>query len=246
MSRIGSVGVSSCVAVALMGIAHVAFAQDPPAPVDPAAAPPPPVAQQSASRAGSTFDGPGVDFGARLGYAVPLGSIDSGDKTSDTFSGAIPVILEVGYRFNANITVGALFQYGVAQVKDQNPCGTNGVTCSGSIVRLGVEALYNFNLEGTFTPWAGIGTGYEWMGVSAEQGSQSASVGAHGFEFVNLQAGGDFRLGPQFMLGPFAALSVGQYSTVTTDGGGMSSSTDIPNKAIHEWLQLGVRGRFGI
>jgi hypothetical protein len=49
------------------------------------------------------------------------------------------------------------------------------------------------------------------------------------------------------MLGPFLGVSIGQYSTVTVDGTGVASmSMDIANKAIHEWGQFGVRGRFGL
>jgi hypothetical protein len=245
MSRIMSGIVSSFVSVAVCCVvAAPAFAQDPPA-AEPAAMPPP-VAQQPAS-APLGMDGPGLDLGVRVGYALPLGSIDEGDKTSDTFSGAIPLVLEAGYRLNANFTIGALFQYGIAQVKDTDPCGTTGVSCSGSIVRLGIEALYNFNLDGPVTPWVGLGTGYEWMSVSAEGGGQNLTAGAHGFELATIHAGGDYRLSRQLALGLFASLSIAQYSTISVEGTGVpSQSMDITNKAIHEWLQIGVRGKFGI
>jgi opacity protein-like surface antigen len=245
MSRIVSVIVSSFVAVAVLCvIAAPAFAQDPPA--EPPVAPPP-VAQQPASQTQSPLDQPGLDLGVRLGYALPFGNTGGEQKLSDGFSGVIPLVLEAGYRINANFTVGALFQYGLAQVKENANTNCGGaVSCSGSVVRLGVEALYNFNLDMPLTPWAGIGTGYEWLSLSQSAGGQSASSGTRGFEFVTLHAGGDYRVTPQFALGPFLSFSIARYSTASIEGGGMSMSGDITDKKMHEWLQIGVRGRFGI
>src|SRR5262245_10067895 len=115
MSRVVSGVVSSFVAVVVSALgAAPAFAQDPPAP-EPAAAPPP-VAQQTAVPAGGVFDKPGFDFGLRLGYGLPLGNTAGDNKLSEGVSGVIPVVLEAGYRVNADFTVGALFQYGFGQI----------------------------------------------------------------------------------------------------------------------------------
>jgi hypothetical protein len=245
MSRVVLVVVSSFVAIAVNSIilAGSAFAQDPPA------TQPPPVAQQTASSAASVFEQPGFDFGARLGYALPFGNTDGDDKLSDGVSGAVPVVLEVGYRLNANFTVGALFQYGIAQVKsnDTTGCNASGVDCSGSVIRLGVEGIYNLDLDAPLRPWVGISTGYEWFGITASAGGQSASASAKGFEFVTLHAGGDYRMSPNFALGPFVSFSLAQYGSATIELPGSGSATmDLTDKKMHEWLQLGVRGRFGI
>ena len=132
MSRTVSCVVSGCLAVAVHAILVApAFAQDPPA-TDPSTAPPP-VAHQTAASAASVFDQPGFDFGVRLGYALPFGGLDGDDDVSEGVSGAVPVVLEAGYRLNSNFTIGALFQYGIMQVKenDTTGCNTPGVGCSG-------------------------------------------------------------------------------------------------------------------
>jgi len=245
MSRVVLVVVSSFVAIAVNSIilAGSAFAQDPPA------TQPPPVAQQTASSAASVFEQPGFDFGARLGYAVPFGKTDGNDNLSDFLSGAIPVVLEAGYRLNADFTIGALFQYGFARIKSNGDfdCSAAGIDCSARILRLGIEGIYNLNLAGPVTPWVGLGTGYEWFSFSASGPGGEASAGANGFEFVTVHAGGDYRLAPNFALGGFVSLSLAQYKTVSAEIPGMpSTSMDITDKKMHEWLQLGVRGRFGI
>ena len=170
--------------------------------------------------------------------------------SSDFLSGAIPVVLEAGYRLNADFTVGALFQYGFARIKSGNAfdcSGASGVDCSARILRLGIEAIYNLNLGTPVTPWVGLGTGYEWFSFSASGPGGEASAGARGFEFVTLHAGGDYRLAPNFALGGFVSFSLAQYATTSVElPGAPSTSMDITDKRMHEWLQLGVRGRFGI
>lgn len=245
MSRIMSGIVSSLFAVAVCcAVAAPAFAQDPPA-AEPAAAPPP-VAEQSAARA-SGLDNPGVDLGVRVGYALPFGNFNGDDKVSDNLSGAIPLVLEAGYRINANFTVGALFQLGIAQVKenDTTDCG-GGVNCSAKVWRAGVEALYNFNLDSVVTPWVGLGVGYEWMTLSVSAGGLEGSATIKGWEFATLHVGADYRVTPQLALGPFASFSLAQYSSASMEAGGVSQSMDLMDKKMHEWLQLGVRGKFGI
>jgi hypothetical protein len=253
--------VSSFVAVALScAFGSLAFAQPAGAPpaVPPPGAPPAeppagapaaeplPIAQQSSS-APAALDKPGFDFGARLGYALPFGNTNGTEKLSDGFSGAIPIVLEAGYRLNPNITLGALFQYGFAQVKDNNTTGCGGaVDCSGHIIRLGIEGIYNFNLDSVLTPWVGLGVGYEWMGISLSSGGQSGSLTAKGLEFLTLHVGGDYRMSSQLALGPFLSFSLAQYSSATLEAGGTSMSMDLTDKKMHEWLQIGVRGKFGI
>ena len=47
---------------------------------------------------------------------------------------------------------------------------------------------------------------------------------------------------PQVALGPFFSFSLGRYSTVYSD----NTSMELPDKRMHEWLQIGVRGRIGL
>jgi opacity protein-like surface antigen len=186
---------------------------------------------------------PGADLSVRTGYALPFGKAD-GDAMaiSSSISGAVPIVVEGGYRVNAQFTVGAMFQYGFAQTKNCD----SGASCSASSTHLALEGIFRPQIGSAFAPWLGLGTGYEWLSMSASAGGQSVSAGAHGFEFLILQAGGDIQVAPQFNLGPFVMFSLGQYQTETADIYGTSGSADIQNKALHEWLQFGIRGTFSI
>jgi opacity protein-like surface antigen len=197
-------------------------------------------------------DRPGFDLGVRAGYAIPFGKA-TGSATAnlnDTLN-AIPLVLEAGYRFNSAFTAGVLFQYAIGQWKENSTtgCGSNGLSCSASVVRLGAEAIYHF-APGRFAPWGGLGFGYEWLNTDLSMGSDSLKGTVRGFELLTLQAGGDFRLAPQFVLGPFLSFSIGRYEAFSLDAtpgvGVTSGSGDITNTAIHEWLQFGVRGTFNL
>lgn len=205
----------------------------------------------------------GFSLAARVGYGFPMGNVAS-DSTAtlaltDDFSGEVPLWLDVGYRFGRNFFVGAYFQYSFAFVKSstafvasqigQAVCLVPGVSCSGSDVRLGAEIQYSFSPEASFQPWAGIGFGYEWTNLSASASGVEASLQYHGFEFFNLQVGGDFKVSEAFAMGPYVAFSLGQYDTITVSATGQpSQSIDIPSsaKSTHEWLQFGVKGTFNL
>jgi len=205
----------------------------------------------------------GFSLAARVGYGFPMGNVAS-DSTAtlaltDDFSGEVPLWLDVGYRFGRSFFVGAYFQYSFAFVKSstafvasqvgQAVCELPGVSCSGSDVRLGAELHYIFSPEASFQPWAGIGFGYEWTNLSASAPGVEATLQYRGFEFLNLQVGGDFKVSDAFALGPFVAFSLGQYDTIVLSATGQpSQSLDIPSnaKSTHEWLQVGVKGTFNL
>lgn len=212
---------------------------------------PPPVVPQPAT-APTRRDNPGLDLGVRLGYARPFGSsfgdTAGDDKLRDLVSSAVPLALEAGYRVNAGFTVGAFFQYGVMQV-EANPYSGCGpvISCSGYLVRVGVEGIYNFNLDFALTPWVGVGAGYEWFHISSSGNGQSAAITARGFELVTVQAGGDVRVAPGFAVGPYVSLSLARYATASFGAPGFAgTSTFDGDNGLHEWLQLGVRGRFSL
>jgi len=189
-----------------------------------------------ASRQGgmnSVIEHPGFDLGVRLGYAIPFGDVFQNAGLADGLSGAIPFVLEAGYRFNPNVTAGLLFQYAFGQPKN---CPDS---CSASIVRFGAEAIYSFRTGNMLDPWLGAAIGYEWLNTS-ETGTPDAQFS--GVEFLTLQGGADYRMGPQFALGPFLSFSIARYGSASSGG----TSVDIPQTAMHEWLQLGVRGTFNL
>jgi opacity protein-like surface antigen len=225
-------------AVTVLSVGSVAFAQQSP-----------PSPQQPPSSGGGA-----IEFGARVGFGVPLGSEGrtAGDTASnnlsDDLSAVLPLWLDVGYRINPNVYVGAFFQYAFGFINnDQNPmCSQSGVSCSASDIRLGANVHYHFSPGQPFDPWFGLGVGYEWLKLGVSATGNSADVTAGAIEFANLQLGGDFMVSPTFSCGPFVSFSLGQYQSIKVSGGGMSINMDITDKAMHEWLLFGFKGAFDI
>jgi hypothetical protein len=191
----------------------------------------------------------GLDLGLRIGYAIPFGDIDgtAGNSLSSSVSGAIPFVLEAGYRFTPVLTAGVLLEYAFGQVNDAGTgCGTANVSCSASMTQLAVEGLFYIPFHAPFVPWVGLATGYEWASLDVSGNLATGSFAVRGAEFITLQAGGDFLVAPRFALGPFLSYSIGRYATNSTRINNTTVTNDIANPSTHEWLQLGVRGTFGL
>jgi opacity protein-like surface antigen len=225
-----------------------------------------PLALSLVALAGSAFaDGPtasGIEVGLRTGYSLPLGNVrgdstttqggttvtESSEALSDVVKGRVPIWIDAGYRINGNLYVGAFFQYGIMFVNtDKSPgCNQSGVSCSAHDIQFGLNAHYHLMPESQFDPWGGVGIGYESVSSSVSGNGQSGDGGDSGFQFVNLQLGADYKVMPNFGVGPFLSFSVGQYTSESGSFNGMTISQDIQSKALHEWLTIGLRGAYDI
>ena len=192
----------------------------------------------------------GPEVAVRAGLALPFGQVQGGmDQNLDRFvSTAIPLGISAGYRVDPTLFFGLRFHYAFPQIK--NPAGNcDNVSCDGSGVQLGVEAIYRFMPESKLAPWVGLAGGYEWW--TADYFTSNAGIGASlgGFQGL-LQAGGDVRVAPQVVLGPFVEVSTGRFDSrtdrVRIGNSTSATDTDIADTAWHTWVTLGVRGAFGL
>jgi len=181
----------------------------------------------------------GFTLGLRLGYAGPVGDGAKDQPMSDVVAGAIPFQVDGLYRVTPQIAVGGYLSYGFGMLNSDlsDSCDAAGIDCSVSQTRIGIEGTYTFTqVSGKFVPWAGIGIGYEWLTQEMSVSGLSASADAGGWEYANLQVGGDYMFSKLFGLGPYVTYSFGQYNNV--------EGSDIPEKAMHSWWNIGVRGKF--
>jgi hypothetical protein len=185
----------------------------------------------------------------KVAYAVPVGNV-WGSSTwdefgyhpawpmSDTWTGAVPLGVGGRYRFTPGLSAGVYFQWGPAFVTSSGTSGVAGT--SGYDMRVGIEAVYGFLPDASWNPWVSLGTGWEWTQVSG----QGASVTPNGWEFLNVQAGVDYRLSPTFALGPYLGFVGGNYTNITATGTSEGWGGAIPSggRAFHGWIQFGVKG----
>lgn len=206
----------------------------------------------------------GFELGARLGYGIPMGKgVDEPDGAMSTgIKGMIPLQLDLGYRVIPSLTVGGYVMYGFGLIGDDSQAfcdrleasGTDA-SCHTSDVRVGAQVHYHIAPRQQTDPWIGAGLGYEWLsfGLDASSGGSSLEISStvKGFEFVNLQGGVDFRAAKGLGIGPFLSFTLAQFDSRSSSCSGACTDItfmngDIPNKALHQWLLLGVRGSFVI
>lgn len=194
----------------------------------------------------------GFQFATRTGYMIPFGRAAGtpGSAMGDTFSGQVPLILDVGWKVRPHFFFGGYLGLGVGGAAGASGriCNQDNLGCVAASVRLGIEAQYQFAPASATNPWIGYGIGIESTGVrGGRSGDQDAddppsySVDATGWELAHLMAGLDFRLSKWIGLGPIADFSLAEYTTLTTTQNGATAGGAVTSHALHEWLLVGVR-----
>jgi opacity protein-like surface antigen len=187
-------------------------------------------------------DRTGFTLGARAAYGFPLGDVggaddDANDAFDNFVDNAYPLWLELNYRFGPSFEAGAYFQYAFLNLGDD--FGGD----DGSDLRLGLQLNYIFTPGGSLSPWIGVGGGFEWLrgDTDLDPGNldELDDTAIDGWDLM-VQGGLDFHVADRFTIGPFATLTFGQFGDIEIN----DESTNIDDKAWHEWLQLGVRATF--
>jgi hypothetical protein len=171
----------------------------------------------------------------RLAFGAPLGnSVSNTPAGTDALVG-FPIWVDVGYRFLRHYYVGGFVEWAILLVP--NTCPN---TCYDT--RFGIEAEYHGE-SARSDPWFGVGAGYEIF----HAGGNGDTLVYRGWELLNLEGGIDF-FGDRkaFGVGPFMAVSFGQYDHVHTTAGNTGGSADVQNIALHEWVILGARGQYNL
>src|SRR5947209_2774237 len=176
----------------------------------------------------------GPEIGLRVGYTVPFGDV-AGDGTGgslamkDSFSGGVPLQIDLGYRFTPAVSAGVYGGYGFL-IPTNCPDTSE---CSGHNFRLGIGLQFHLAPEAGLDPWIGVGAGYEWLNLKVSSQGQSQDLDVRGFEFGHVDLGADFAVAPGFKFGPFASFSIGQYDKASTGGALGSASGDVAEKKMH-------------
>jgi hypothetical protein len=191
----------------------------------------------------------GFVLSARLGVGFPGGEISddlgaAGEPVSPSLDELvewkIPLWFELGYRFNPRIWMGLFLEAAAAEVEDRL-CPT-GRECDAYDLRLGLDLQFHLAPRATVDPWLGFGFAVELL-VVEETGGAAGDGGTTfaGIEFPLVEGGLDVELSPRFSLGPWAAVSLGQFTSRTTELGGSDRRDPIDDRALHWWYQGGVK-----
>lgn len=177
----------------------------------------------------------GISVGARVAWAFPAGTLLADSSLGSSFSGVLPLQLDLLYRFDRHFSAGFYLAYAPGFTKN---CPL-GDSCSGAGTSFGLQVFYTLDAQGALRPWFGFGMGYEWLKLEQTSAAVTSSTTLSGFQWANLQVGGDFSLTARLFLGPYAALSFATFSEASP-GGSIASSA----RHLHEWITVGLRATY--
>lgn len=173
----------------------------------------------------------GFQAGVRVGYVNGLGVVYQGVNLNDATYGAIPVIVDLGWRIIPQLYAGLYGQYAPVFLKTYPLTCPQGLTCAAQDWRFGVEADYHILPHYFIDPYVGLGFGYEVLHSSYHgstivqdssgnfvQGTGDASVVDRGWEFGSLTVGADWRFNRMFAVGLFLVGTLGQYNVQSESG----------------------------
>jgi hypothetical protein len=183
------------------------------------------------------------ELGLRVGYAFPKGWVDRFTALDTRAAGQLPLRLDALYRLGGLIAVGAFGQYGYTFVSGDF-CGYNS-RCQGSGLRLGLQGTVHIPLGSPMVPWVGVGVGYEWLRLRETMSYQTRHYDPSGLTLVEVHAGGDYFVLPDFTVGPYAGFTVGRYTSLA-GASPYAGTGEIGNQDYHGWIELGLRGTFSL
>jgi hypothetical protein len=199
-------------------------------------------APAAASAAGASApDDDGIVFGVRGGWALPSGDIAPGEPLKDLADSKLPLWLEVGYRFSGHVRAQIYFE--LAPMSLASPC-PSGAACSAFDVRSGLSFHLHPAPRSWLDPWLGLGFGLEYLQATtpiAGGGVAAWELSWYGLE-VPVEAGLDLAFSDVFTLGPYAAVSFGQFTSASKrKPGEATTSGAIDKRATHGWGEAGLK-----
>jgi hypothetical protein len=180
------------------------------------------------------------DVGASLGYAIPLGSAETGSRVSDTTYGIVPVELDAVYRLTVGVGVGAWVRYGASI---PTLC-TTANDCESSIGRdIAVAARVRFFLPrlGPLRLIADAGVGYEWFASKLTDGGATSTRAYRGPLLFTGSVASPFHLSARWTLGPVVGATVGTFTNRSLESPAIDENAAVHGRSVHAWLSLGAR-----
>ena len=192
-------------------------------------------------------DPTGIEVGARVGYGRALGSRVAGSPLEDTWDGAWPLALDVGYRLTPHLYLGGTLTYMPLQLDKSAPRVQHAVRrrsgdCSGSAVRLAFDAQW-LVARSWYATWIAGGFGVERMRIDYRSGCFDGpfSTVEPAWNSVTSKSASACALQPGLVIGPFVQYDAGMFLASTTSGSCRSVGSDIPDKAVHGTVLWGLR-----
>ncbi len=189
----------------------------------------------------------GLQLGARLGYALPVGSLSSNSSLSTPLSNletaSVPIGVDAGFRLSRGVYLGGTLAWGPGIAPNtKGTCALNA-SCFRQDAQLRAEARFYFTPERRVSWWASVGTGWEVAAFSESTGGNGATATLTG-PLADLELGFDSRRGA-VAIGPYFGWSIAEFLTHGQSPAEAPVPTWIDDPSVHVWFTLGLRGAYG-
>jgi hypothetical protein len=190
----------------------------------------------------------GLQLGARLGYALPVGAVANDPSLSTSMNrletASVPIGIDVGFRLSPRVYVGGTFAWGPG-IAPNTPgnCPANA-SCFRQDAQLRAEARFYLAPERRVGWWMSVGAGWELAAFSQSAQGSSATATLTGPVFPDLELGFDVRREARG-IGPYVGLSLAEFVTHGQSPAETPVPTWIGSPSVHMWFVLGLRGAYG-
>lgn len=190
----------------------------------------------------------GLQLGARIGYALPNGSL-SGDSSLSTpmsklETASVPIGIDGGYRFSPRFYLGGTAVWGPGIAPNAQGACVSGASCFRQDAQLRAEARVYFTPERRVTWWASAGAGWEVAAFSQSANGSSTTATLSGPVLADLELGFDSRREAR-AIGLYFGLSLAEFLTHGENPAPAPVATWIDTPSIHAWFTLGLKGSYG-
>lgn len=182
---------------------------------------------------------PEVVLALRLAVAPAFGSAVQDVPMSDAVGFQVPVQLDAMVR-RRSVSAGLYLSRGWGRVESCDG------SCGAAVWRAGLQATVDLAPIRGAEPWAGVSAGYEWASLTRSRAGTEVETRWRGWELFAAQGGVEWRVARSAAVGPFVLVGVGRYTDMAVDTGLADASASIPHRAIHGWIQAGVRARLAL
>jgi hypothetical protein len=191
----------------------------------------------------------GLQLGLRLGYALPVGRLggeagNGGAYIASLETASVPVGVDVGQRVSPRLYVGGTATWGPGTNASNGPCQTPGVSCFRQDAQLRGEVRAYLAPYGKVGWWVSAGAGWELASFAQSVGSSTVTATRTGPILPDLQLGFDIRH-ETVAVGFYFGITVAEFLTQGLDPAATAVSTWIPDRDVHSWITVGMRGTYG-
>ncbi|HEY6462885.1 MAG TPA: hypothetical protein VIY73_22095 [Polyangiaceae bacterium] len=191
----------------------------------------------------------GLELGVRLGYSLPMGRMGGASGNGGAFissfeTASVPIGVDVGERISPRLYVGGTATWGPGTKTSTGSCGTAGVSCFGQDAQLRGEVRASLAPYGKVGWWVSAGAGWELASFAQSVGSSGVTSTRTGPIFPDLQIGFDIRH-EAVAVGFYFGVTVAEFLTQGLDPAATAVSTWVPDRDVHTWVTVGMRGTYG-